>query len=285
MTTGLSWQWCTACGSGKSALLRAFSARRLSAVRPASPSGPRRRADSRGFRAPSGRRREHDGRSVLVVDTAERLRCSTTGCVRPPPSLPGGGPRRARHPRRARRRLRARSARCCGRWRSGRCAGGRAEMLRRAGLDEASGVGQPLRARHPLSLQLAASALREDRTPPGRVLPTVVQELAALYTSTGSIPRRARRSTPLRPAPCHALPAGRALPDDLLRVSRASGAAVRELGREGMVVQDTVRGVGRGAAARRGSGAHRGYRAAAWRRSAASSKVRPARRAGRRSRT
>ena len=58
-----------------------------------------------------------------------------------------------------------------------------AEVLRRAGLDEdqAAWVNRFVRG-HPLSLQLAASAIRErPDAPEDAVLPTVVQELAALY--------------------------------------------------------------------------------------------------------
>ena len=57
-----------------------------------------------------------------------------------------------------------------------------AEVLRRAGLDEtqAEWVNRFVRG-HPLSLQLAASAVRErPDAPEDAVLPTVVQELAAL---------------------------------------------------------------------------------------------------------
>ena len=68
-----------------------------------------------------------------------------------------------------------------------------AEVLRRAGLDEAQAewVNRFVRG-HPLSLQLAASAVRErPDAPEDAVLPTVVQELAALYLD-GLDPRDAR---------------------------------------------------------------------------------------------
>ena len=58
-----------------------------------------------------------------------------------------------------------------------------AEVLRAAGLDEhqVEWVNRFVRG-HPLSLQLAASAVRErPDAPEDAVLPTVVQELAALY--------------------------------------------------------------------------------------------------------
>ena len=78
-----------------------------------------------------------------------------------------------------------------------------AEVLRAAGLDEvqAAWVNRFVRG-HPLSLQLAASAIRErPDAPEDAVLPTVAGS-SPRSTSTGSTLARARRST--RPACCAA---------------------------------------------------------------------------------
>ena len=87
-----------------------------------------------------------------------------------------------------------------------------AEVLRAAGLDadQAEWVNRFVRG-HPLSLQLAASAVRErPDAPEDVVLPTVVQELAALYLD-GLDPEHARGARRcVRAAPCDALPARRA---------------------------------------------------------------------------
>ena len=64
-----------------------------------------------------------------------------------------------------------------------------ATVLERAGLDaeQAESVNRFVRG-HPLSLQLAASALQEH---PDAVIPTVAQELAALYLDGLDHPTRA----------------------------------------------------------------------------------------------
>jgi hypothetical protein len=144
-----------------------------------------------------------------------------------------------------------------------------AEVLRRAGLDEtqAEWVNRFVRG-HPLSLQLAASAIQErPDAPEDAVLPTVVQELAALYLDG------------LEPATREALDAtcvlrrvtlsllGALLPDEPPQVpfERLAALPFVELGREGLVVHDIVRETV--AALLRASDPvrHRAYRAAAWR--------------------
>jgi hypothetical protein len=144
-----------------------------------------------------------------------------------------------------------------------------AEVLRRAGLDEpqAEWVNRFVRG-HPLSLQLAASAVRErPHAPADAVLPTVVQELAALYLDG------------LEPATREALDAtcvlrrvtlsllGALLPGEppQLPFERLAALPFVELGREGLVVHDTVRETV--AALLRASDPvrHRAYRAGAWR--------------------
>ena len=97
------------------------------------------------------------------------------------------------------------------------------EVLRRAGLDEtqAEWVNRFVRG-HPLSLQLAASAIRErPDAPEDAVLPTVVQELAALYLDGLDPATREALDATSRPAPGHALAARRAA------AGRAAAGAVR----------------------------------------------------------
>ena len=144
-----------------------------------------------------------------------------------------------------------------------------AEVLRLAGLDEtqAEWVNRFVRG-HPLSLQLAASAIRErPDAPEDAVLPTVVQELAALYLD-GLDPatREALDATSvLRRVTLSLL--GALLPGEPPQAPFARLAALPfvELGREGLVVHDTVREAV--AALLRASDPvrHRAYRGAAWR--------------------
>ena len=144
-----------------------------------------------------------------------------------------------------------------------------AEVLRRAGLDEtqAEWVNRFVRG-HPLSLQLAASAIRErPDAPEDAVLPTVVQELAALYLDgLDAATREALDATSvLRRVTLSLL--GALLPDEPPQAPFARLAALPfvELGREGLVVHDTVREAV--AALLRASDPvrHRAYRGAAWR--------------------
>jgi hypothetical protein len=144
-----------------------------------------------------------------------------------------------------------------------------AEVLHRAGLDEdqAAWVNRFVRG-HPLSLQLAASAIRErPDAPEDAVLPTVVQELAALYLDgLDAATREALDATSvLRRVTLSLL--GALLPDEPPQAPFARLAALPfvELGREGLVVHDTVREAV--AALLRASDPvrHRAYRGAAWR--------------------
>ena len=142
-------------------------------------------------------------------------------------------------------------------------------MLRRAGLDEhqAAWVNRFTRG-HPLSLQLAASAVRaRPGAPEDAILPTVVQELAALYLD-GLEPatREALDATSvLRRVTLSLL--GALLPGEPPQAAfaRLSALPFVELGREGLVVHDTVREAV--AALLRASDPvrHRAYRGAAWR--------------------
>jgi Transcriptional regulatory protein, C terminal len=120
-----------------------------------------------------------------------------------------------------------------------------AEVLRRAGLDEdqATWVNRFAHG-HPLSLQLAASAVHErPHAAEDAVLPTVVQELAGLYLD-GLDPatREALDATcVLRRVTLSLLAA--VLPNTPPQDAFARLAALPfvELGREGLVVHDTVR--------------------------------------------
>ncbi|HEX6695399.1 MAG TPA: AAA family ATPase, partial [Solirubrobacteraceae bacterium] len=120
-----------------------------------------------------------------------------------------------------------------------------AEVLRRAGLDEdqAAWVNRFVHG-HALSLQLAASALRErPHAAEDAVLPTVVQELAALYLD-GLDPstRDALDATSvLRRVTLSLLGAvlPGAAPQDVF--ARLAALPFVELGHEGLVVHDTVR--------------------------------------------
>ena len=265
-------------GSGKSALLRAFgtvAAERGAAV--VTVDGRAVEPTPQGFLAAVERSlgaptlAAVDGAVVLVVDTAERLRL-LDGWLRQSflPSLPAN----------ARVVLATRDAPGAV-WRSSfgellrtvplgpLSPADAAEVLRLAGLDEtqAEWVNRFVRG-HPLSLQLAASAIRErPDDPEDAVLPTVVQELAALYLD-GLDPatREALDATcVLRRVTLSLL--GALLPGEPPQAPFARLAALPfvELGREGLVVHDTVREAV--AALLRASDPvrHRAYRAAAWR--------------------
>lgn len=259
-------------GSGKSALLRAFRAE--AADRGATVVAVDGRAiepTPQGFAGAVGDGLEADGPAVLVVDTAERLRL-LDGWLRQDflPSLPAH----------ARVVLATRDAPGAV-WRASfgellrtvslgpLAPADAAEVLRRAGLDDeqAAWVNRFTRG-HPLSLQLAASAVRaRPDAPEDAILPTVVQELAALYLDgLDTATREALDATcVLRRVTLSLL--GALVPGDAPAVAFARLAALPfvELGREGLVVHDTVRETV--AALLRASDPvrHRGYRAAAWR--------------------
>jgi hypothetical protein len=142
------------------------------------------------------------------------------------------------------------------------------ELLRRAGLDEqqAAWVNRFTRG-HPLSLQLAASALQaRPDAPEDAILPTVVQELAGLYLDG------------LDPATREALDATSVLRRVTLSLleplvpgeppqaafGRLAALPFVELGREGLVVHDTVREAVLALLRAADPVRHRAYRAAAW---------------------
>ena len=260
-------------GSGKSALLRAFgaeAAERGAAV--VAVDGRAVEPTPQGFLAAvEPALAAADGPVVLTVDTAERLRL-LDGWLRQTflPSLP----------EHARVVLATRDAPGAV-WRSSfgellravplgpLSPAAAAEVLRRAGLDEpqAEWVNRFVRG-HPLSLQLAASAIRErPDAPEDAVLPTVVQELAALYLD-GLDPatREALDATSvLRRVTLSLL--GALLPGEPPQAPFARLAALPfvELGREGLVVHDTVRETVAALLRATDPVRHRAYRAAAWR--------------------
>ena len=258
-------------GSGKSALLRAFRAE--AADRGATVVAVDGRAiepTPQGFAGAVGDGLAADGPAVLVVDTAERLRL-IDGWLRQDflPSLPAH----------ARVVLATRDAPGAV-WRASfgellrtvplgpLAPADAAEVLRRAGLDEeqAAWVNRFTRG-HPLSLQLAASAVRaRPDAPEDAILPTVVQELAALYLDgLDAATREALDATcVLRRVTLSLL--GAVVPGDAaVAFARLAALPFVELGREGLVVHDTVREAV--AALLRASDPvrHRAYRAAAWR--------------------
>ena len=265
-------------GAGKSALLRAFRAEAVArGVAVVAIDGRAIEPTEHAFRAaldaghaaqdPAERGR----RTVLVVDTAERLRL-IDGWLRREllPSLPA-------HVRVV---LATRDAPGAA-WRStfgpllqtvalGPLAPADAsEVLRRAGLDDeqAAWVNRFTRG-HPLSLQLAASAVRSrPDAAEDAILPTVVQELAALYLDgldaatrealdATSVLRRVTLSllAPLVPGEP---------PQDAF--ARLAALPFVELGREGLVVHDTVREAVLALLRAADPVRHRAYRAAAWR--------------------
>ena len=259
-------------GSGKSALLRAFGSE--AAERGATVVAVDGRAvepTPQAFLAAAGALGAAGGPVVLLVDTAERLRL-LDGWLRQTflPSLP----------EHARVVLATRDAPGAV-WRSSfgellrtvplgpLAPADAAEVLRRAGLDEtqAAWVNRFVRG-HPLSLQLAASAIRErPDAPEDAVLPTVVQELAALYLD-GLDPatREALDATSvLRRVTLSLLAA--VLPEEPpdAAFGRLRALPFVELGREGLVVHDTVREAVAALLRATDPVRHRGYRAAAWR--------------------
>jgi len=145
--------------------------------------------------------------------------------------------------------------------------GDAAEVLRGAGLDDsqAEWVNRFVRG-HPLSLQLAASAVRErPDAPEDAVLPTVVQELAALWL--GGIDAETREALDatcvLRRVTLSLL--GAVLPASDGAFERLRALPFVELGREGLVVHDTVRECVAALLRATDPVRHREYRRAAWR--------------------
>jgi hypothetical protein len=227
-------------GSGKSALLRAFRSEATGRVRAVD--GGAIEPTPHGFLAAVG-----DDFDVLVIDTAERLRL-LDGWLRNEflPSLPA-------HVRVV---IATRDAPGAV-WRASfgdllqTIALGplppadAAEVLRTAGLDDdqVEWVNRFVRG-HPLSLQLAASAVRErPHAPEDAVLPTVVQELAALYLDgLDTATREVLDATcVLRRVTLSLLAA--VLPEQRPQdaFARLNALPFTELGREGLLVHDTVR--------------------------------------------
>jgi len=259
-------------GSGKSALLRAFAARAADrGATVVSVDGGAIEPTPQGFLDAVAGRLDGPGPVVLTVDTAERLRLLEAWLRQELlPELP----------EHARVVLATRDAPGAA-WRASfgdvlqtlglgpLAPADAAEVLRAAGLDEhqAEWVNRFVRG-HPLSLQLAASAVRErSDAPEEAVLPSVVQELAALYLDgldpatrevldATSVLRRVTLS--LLAA---VLPGQR--PQDAF--ARLDALPFVELGREGLVVHDTVRETVAALLRATYPLRHRVYRAAAWR--------------------
>jgi len=258
-------------GSGKSALLRAFRAaatdRGASVV---AVDGRAIQPTPEGFADAAGDLAAQEGPVVLVVDTAERLRL-IDGWLRGTfvPALPAH----------ARVVLATRDAPGTA-WRGSFGAllrtiplgplapADAAEVLHRAGLDEAQAAWVNRFTRgHPLSLQLAASAVRaRPHAPEDAILPDVVQELAALYLD-GLDPatREALDATAvLRRVTLSLL--GALVPGDApAAFARLAALPFVELGREGLVVHDTVREAVAALLRATDPVRYRAHRAAAWR--------------------
>ena len=252
-------------GSGKTALLRAFRSEFTGRV--VSIDGRGIEPTPQGFVAAIGDL-EFD---VLVIDTAERLRL-IDGWLRLEflPSLPAH----------ARVVIATRDAPGAV-WRASfgellqTIALGplppadAADVLRAAGLDEdqVEWVNRFVRG-HPLSLQLAASAVRErPDAPEDVVLPTVVQELAALYLD--GLDPEAREvldaASVLRRVTLSLL--GALLPEQRPQdaFARLDALPFVELGREGLVIHDTVRETVCALLRASDPVRHRRFRTAAWR--------------------
>jgi hypothetical protein len=234
-------------GSGKSSLLRAFRGEAASrGVSVVAIDGRAVEPTPAGFLAamPASL---GDGRVVVCIDTAEHLRL-LDGWLRQTffPSLPSN----------ARVMIGTRDAPGAV-WRASfgellrtvplgpLSPAHAAEVLRDGGLDDtqAEWVNRFVRG-HPLSLQLAASALRErPDAPEDAVLPTVVQELAALYLDgLDAQTREALDATCVLRRVTLSLLAG-VLDSESSAVAfeRLRALPFVELGREGLVVHDTVR--------------------------------------------
>jgi Transcriptional regulatory protein, C terminal/AAA ATPase domain len=229
-------------GSGKTSLLRAL---RAETERVVAVDGRAIEPTPQGFLSAVGRL--PDDPFVLVIDTAERLRL-LDGWLRQTflPSLPAH----------ARVVIATRDAPGAA-WRASfgellRCVQLRplepadaAEVLRIAGLDEhqIAWVNRFVRG-HPLSLQLAASAIRErPDAPEDAVLPSVVQELAALYLDgLDAATREVLEATSVLRRVTFSL-LGAVLPGQRPQdaFARLDALPFVELGRDGLVVHDTVR--------------------------------------------
>ena len=236
-------------GSGKSSLLRAFRAEAAAqGAHVVAVDGRAVEPTPAGFLGAVGSELESvEGRVLVCIDTAEQLRL-LDGWLRQTylPSLPAN----------ARVVLATRDAPGAV-WRasfgSGLCTvplgplapADAAEVLLSAGLDESQAAWvNRFVCGHPLSLQLAASAVRErPDEPEDAVLPTVVQELAALYLDGLDVETRAAldATSVLRRVTLSLLSG--VLPDDSSSEAfeRLRALPFVELGREGLVVHDTVR--------------------------------------------
>ncbi len=144
-----------------------------------------------------------------------------------------------------------------------------AEVLRRAGLDEPQRewVNRFVRG-HPLSLQLAASAVRErPDAPEDAVLPTVVQQLAELYLDglDGATRAALDATCVLRRVTLSLLAALLPGAPPQAAFERLAALPFVELGREGLVVHDTVREAVAALLRATDPAGHRAYREAAWR--------------------
>jgi hypothetical protein len=238
-------------GAGKSALLRAFAAEheRYTLV-----DGRAIEPTPAGFTAASGAEPE-----LLLIDAAERLRLLDDWLRHTYlPSLPAS----------ARVVIATRQAPGAV-WRAtfgellhvialGPLApADAATVLEQAGLSsaQAAEVNRFVRG-HPLSLQLAASALKEA---PDAVIPTVAQELAALYLDGLDPETRAAldRACVLRRVTRSLLPDG---------FERLRGLPFVELTPEGLVIHDTVREAVAALLKATDPVRHRACRADAWRR-------------------
>ena len=258
-------------GAGKSSLLRALRSREAArGATVVAVDGREVEPTPQAFRAAVG---EHDAGAplVLLIDHAERLRL-LDGWLRLTflPSLPAH----------ARVVIATRDAPGAA-WRSAfgdllqtlalgpLAPADAAEVLRRAGLDDAQAewVNRFVRG-HPLSLQLAASAVRErPDAPEDAVLPTVAQELAELWLD-GLDPatREALEATSvLRRITLSLLAALLPGAPPQAAFERLGALPFVELGREGLVVHDSVREAVAALLQATDPVRRRDYRAAAWR--------------------
>ena len=260
-------------GAGKSSLLRAFRAEMATrGAEVVAVDGREAEPTPQGFLAAAERDlRAAAGPVVLVIDSFERLRLLDAWLrLEYLPALPAE----------ARVVLATRDAPGAV-WRASfgellrtvplgpLAPGDAAEVLRRAGLDDAQAawVNRFVHG-HPLSLQLAASALRErPDAPEDAVLPTVVQQLAELYLDgLDAATREALDATSvLRRITLSLL--GALLPGEPPQAAfeRLRALPFVELGREGLVVHDTVREAVAALLQATDPLRRRGYRAAAWR--------------------
>ncbi|HET6548317.1 MAG TPA: winged helix-turn-helix domain-containing protein [Solirubrobacter sp.] len=253
-------------GSGKSALLRAFAAdAAASGARVATIDARAIEPTPQGFRAAAA-----PDADVLLIDTAERLRLledwlrgsflpalpATVRVVIATRDAPGAA------------------------WRApfgdllltvpvgGLEPDAAAALLRTAGVEEAqaAAVGDRLHG-HPLSLQLAAAALREQEATPDAVLPTVLHELAALYLDGLDPATRAalEAAATLRRVTLSLLAAllGDRQAADAFERLRALPFA--DVGREGLVIHDAVREAVAALLRATDPVRERAQRAAAWR--------------------